>query len=797
MRPREIAAAIRTLASQPALTLTTVGLLAVAIGANTAIFSLVNSALLRTLPFAEPDRLVLGRATFNGRINPWASGYDYYDYKEQSASFETLAAVAFSPGPSTVLVDGEADRVRGLIVTWDLFRVLRVEPALGRLFVAGEAAPGRADSIVISYAYWQRRFGGSPDVVGRPVVVDGAPFTVVGVLPAGFHFLYDTDFWRLTFRGGPSATARRFHNLLLVGRLRPGVALDSAQAEVDVISTRLAAQYPDTNTDKALRLTPLHAAMVEDLRTVLWMLMGAVGLVLLMAAANVAGLLLARGQARLSEVAIRTAMGASRATLVRQFLTESLVLALAGGAAGLGLAGLLQGLLTKLLPVDRVGAVDPGLDAAVLAFALGVSLVTGLVFGVLPALRGSRADVVSLLCGGARATETRASFRLRGALVAVQVALGVVLLAGTGLLVRSLTRQMAVDPGFDTENVLTAGVRVSERDYPEREQRLAFLTSFVDEVRQLPGVESASLVSQLPIRHPGNNLYVHRPGEEVTAAMERSADLRVVLPGYFATLRMPMVAGRDFADADDAGSPRVIVITQSLATLMFPGEDPIGRTLVVDLGEQVPHEVVGVVRDARIGRLGGEAFHAMYLSLRQSPRPVMHLVARTSGDAAALVAPVREVLRRKDRTIPLAEPATMAAIVDEALASRRVVTLALGLFSAVAIALALVGLYGILDYFVRQRRRELGVRMALGAGAAQVMSLVLGRGLVLVGVGVAAGVGAALAAARGIRALLYDTTPADPPTFVLVTMSFLVIATAACLLPAWRAARTNPVDALR
>jgi predicted permease len=705
--------------------------------------------------------------------------------------------VGFRAGPSTVLVDGEADRAHGLFITWDLFRTLGVEPALGRLFVAGEAAPGRADSIVISYAYWQRRFGGSPDVLGRPVVVDGAPHTIVGVLPAGFHFLYDTDFWRLTFRDGPYATARRFHNLLLVGRLRPGVALESAQAEIDVISARLAGQYPDTNKDKALRLTPLHTAMVEDLRTVLWMLMGAVALVLLMAAANVAGLLLARGQARLSEVAIRTAMGASRAALVRQFLTESLVLALAGGVAGLGLAVLLQDLLTKLLPVDRVGAVSPGLDAAVLAFALGVSLVTGFVFGVLPALRGSRADVASLLYGGTRTTETRASFRLRGALVAVQVALGVVLLAGTGLLVRSLTRQMAVDPGFETANVLTAGVRVSERDYPEREQRLAFLTSFLDEVRQLPGVESASLVSQLPIRQPGGNLYVRRPGEAANASMERSADLRVVLPGYFATLRMPMVAGRDFTDADAAGSPRVIVITQSLAALVFAGEDPIGRTLVVDLGGPVPHEVVGVVRDARIGRLGDEAFHAMYVSLRQSPRPAMQLVARTSGDAAALVAPVREVLRRKDRTIPLAEPATMEAIVDEALASRRVVTFALGLFSAVAVALALVGLYGILDYFVRQRRRELGVRMALGAGAAQVMSLVLGRGLVLAGIGIAGGVGVGLVAARGIRALLYDTTPTDPLTFVVVTAAFLAITTAACLVPAWRAARTNPVDALR
>lgn len=789
--------ALRSLLKQPGFTLTVVGMLGVAIGANTAIFSLINSALLHALPFEDPGRLVVGRATFSGRVNPWVSGYDYYDYREQSRSFEALASMGGGAGPTTVLVDGQPDRANALFVSWDLFPTLRVAPVLGRSFDPGDAASGHDDVVIISYAYWQRRFGGSADALNRVIAVTGRPATIIGVMPATFHFMFDVDVWRLTYRDGPLANARRFHNLLLVGRLAPGATQETAQTEVDLISARLEQQYPDSNRNKALKITLLQDALVEDVRPRLWMLMGAVTLVLLMACANVAGLLLARGHGRLVEVAVRSALGASRRSVVGLFLSESLLLALLSGVAGLALAFAFQGLLIKLVPVSRLGIVRAELDVTVLLFVTGLSVLTGLVFGVLPALRGSSVDVSSQLRSGTRTTEGRSGARLRSGLVVVQVALGVVLLIGASLLIRSLSKQMGVDLGFQPAGVLTAGISVSEQDYPSVAARTAFFTSLLDEVKTLPGVEVAGLVSQLPIKHPGGNLYLRRPGEEASSTMERSADLRIVLPGYFETMRMPLVAGRGIADTDDAGRPRVMVITQSLAALMFGGENPLGQTLIVDLGEPVPHEVVGVVRDARLRRVTGEPFHAMYMSARQAPRPGMFLTVRTAGSPEGLVAPLRELLRRKDPTIPLAEPATMAEIVDDALAETRVVTLALALFSAIALALALVGLYSVLAYYVGQRQHEMGVRMALGASGRDVMSLVLGRGLALTAAGLAAGVAGAFFATGVLRALLYETAPTDGPTFVLVPVLFGIVAALACLLPAWRASRVNPVDALR
>lgn len=795
MRYRRLA--LHTLIRQPGFTLTVVGMLSIAIGATTAIFSLINGALLQALPFEAPQRLVMGRATFSGEINPTVSGYDYYDYREQSRSFDALAAMGGGAGPVTVLVDRQPDRANAMFVTWDLFPTLRVGPVLGRSFAESDAVAGRDGVAVISHGYWQRRFGGSSEVLNREAVVNGTPVTIVGVMPATFHFMFEVDVWRLTFRDGPLANARRFHNLLLVGRLAPGVTLAQAQADVDVISSRLEQQYPDSNRNKALRITALQEALVENVRPRLWMLMGAVVLVLLMACANVAGLLLARGQRRVAEVAVRTALGAPRRAVIGQFLAESVLLALVSGAAGLALALVLRGLMARLAPVSRFGPGVEGLDLTVLFFVIAVSVITGVVFGVLPAVRGSSVDAATQLRSGTRATEPRSGTRLRSGLVVVQVALGVVLLIGAGLLIRSLSKQMGVDLGFQPAGVLTAGVTVSELDYQPAAARTSFFRSLVEDARTLPGVEAVGLVSQLPIRHPAGNLYVRRPGHDAVATMERSADFRVVLPGYFEAMRMPIVAGRDIAESDGADRPPVMVITRSLAALMFPDENPVGQTLVVDLGEPVPHEVVGVVADARLRRVRNEPFHAMYMSLAQAPRTAMYLAVRTAGEPERLVAPLRDLLRRKDPAIPLAEPASMAAIVDEALADTRVVTLALAVFSAVALALALVGLYSVLAYYVGQRRQELGVRMVLGASGGDVMSLVLGRGLGLVGAGLVAGLAGAFFATRVLRSLLYDTAPTDVFTFLLAAVLFALVSAAACLLPAWRASRLNPVDALR
>jgi putative ABC transport system permease protein len=791
--------ALRMMASRPGFTAVAVLTLAVGIGATTAMFGTINAALLSRLPFDEPDRLVMGRATFDGNINPTASGYDYYDYRDQARSFESLSAFMY-PIKVTVLGGPEPERVGSCFATWDLFRTLRVRPAAGRTFTAEEGVENGPSVIMVSYGYWQRRFGGSPDIVGGTLIMDGSPYTVIGVLPAGFHFMFDVDIWRLTYRGGPGATARRWHSLLLAGRLAPGVTLEQAQAEVDTISRQLEQQYPETNEGKALLVTALHDAMVENVRSSLLLLMAAVSLVLLLACGNVAGLLMARGQTRLTEIAIRSAMGASRWRLTRQLLTESILMALMAGVAGVALAFAFQGLLTRLLPMGQLGITRVPIDTPMLLFALGVSLATGLIFGVAPALQGTLVDLAQQLKAGTRATWARGSSLLRNGLVIVQVAISVMLLIGAGLLIRSLTLQMNVDLGFNPTHVLTAGVTLPENDYSSSEKRVAFFRSLIEEVEALPGVISAAITSQLPIVHPAGNIYVYpidEPPQEGESQTRGWADFRIVTPGYLKTMGFPLLSGRDIAETDTEGSPRVMIISQSMVEEFFPGQDPLGQKLLVDMGEIVTHEVVGVVADARLNRITSEPRNAMYMSYFQVPRRGMQIVARSEGDPAALTGPMREILRAKDPNIPLAEPTTMASIIGDALSDFRIITSSLGVFSSIALLLALVGLYGVLAYYVSQRYHEIGVRMALGANARQVARLVLSRGMGLVGAGLVVGLAGSYWATKLIQQLLFGVEPTDPATFVVAASGFGLIGLMACLVPAWHATRVDPVLTLQ
>ncbi len=794
----DLSYAFRVMMSRPWLTAIIILTLAIGIGSVTAMFGTINAALLRSLPYDEPDRLVMGRSTFDGQVGPNVSGYDYYDYREQSGSFESLAAISSFTMRFTVTGDMEPDRVEGPIMTWDLFHLLKVRPAVGRLFTAEDAVEGRSNVLLISYGYWQRRFGASPNVVGSKLTVDGRPNTVVGVMPAGFHFIHDADIWGLTYRDGPAAGARRWHNFLLVGRLKSDVTLGQSQAEIDAISTRLQEEYPDTNAGKALLLTDLHEALVENVRTSLWILMGAVLLVLLLACGNVAGLLLARGQNRLHEIAIRSAMGASRRRLVRQLLTESVLTAFIAGLLGVVFAFLLQGLLVRLLPMGSLGITAPGIDVPVLLFALVVSIATGVIFGVVPALRSTVVDTSQQLKAGTRTTEAHSSSRLRSGLVVLQVAVSIVLLMGAGLLIRSLGRQLSVNLGFDPSNLLAAELRLPEDEYQAPEQRISFFTSLVEEVKALPGVTSVGLINRIPIRESGGDIYIHPVGRPPESRQDtRSAFFRCVLPGYLQTMRIPLLAGRDVAETDTMNSPRVMVISESLAELFFPGQNPVGQKMVVDMGEKIEHDVIGVAGDARLSSLTGQPYHTMYLSYRQVPRPLMRIAVRTSGDPTALVGSMREILRAKDRNIPLAEPAAMATIIDDSVADYRVVTFSLGLLSAIALLLAAVGLYGVLAYFVSQRYHEIGVRMALGASGSKLIALILSRGFLLVGIGLVLGIAGSFAANRLLQQLLFETAPTDPGTFVGVTLFLGLVTLLACLLPAWRASRVDPVDALR
>lgn len=791
--------ALRVMKHRPGFTLVVVFTLAVGIGATTAMFGTINAALLSRLPFDEPDRLVLGRATFDGDVNPSVSGYDYYDYRDQSQSFDSLSAYMFG-GRVTVLGDGEPERVTIAFATWDLFTTLRVSPPHGRLFLEEEGVEGGPNVVMISYGYWQRRFGGTPDVNGSSLIIDGSPYTIVGVLPARFHFMNQADLWRLTYRNGPGAQARRWHNLLLAGRLASGVTLEQAQAEIDAISSHLEKQYPETNEGKALLVTGLHDALVENVQTSLLMLMAAVSLVLLLACGNVAGLLLVRAQTRLSEIALRSALGASRWRLVRQLLTESMLMALVAGIVGIGLASAFQSLLVRLLPVGQLGITRPSLDTPVLLFALGISIVTGLIFGVVPALQGTIIDLSQQLKAGTRATWSRGSSFLRSGLVVLQVAISVTLLIASGLMVRSLAVQMNVNLGFVPTNVLTAEVRLPNNDYPDPESRIAFFTALIDEVRALPGVVSAGIIDRLPILNPSGNIYVYRADEPLgnnpESNMSQSADFRRVVPGYFETMGIPLLSGRDIAETDIDGVARVMIVSESMAELFFADANPLGQRLIVDMGEMIEHEVVGVVANARLSRLTSEPFHAMYMSYYQNPQYSMRLAVRSQTDPLELTRPIRELLLAKDRNIPLAEPMTMQTIVDDALADFRIITSSLGLLAAIALLLALVGLYSVLAYFVSQRYHEMGVRMALGATDKNLITLILGHGLTLVGIGLAFGIGGALAATRVLRQLLFEIEPTDPVTFVGVVIFLFLVALVACLLPAWRATRVNPATAL-
>ncbi len=791
--------AARMMKRRPGFTAAVIVTLAIGIGATTAMFGTIHAALLSSLPFDEPDELVMGRATFGGGINPWVSGYDYYDYRDQSQSFEYLSAFMYG-GNIPILAGAEPVLASSAFCTWDLFHALRTTPSAGRLFIASEGFEDGPDVVMVSHAFWRNRLGGAPDVVGSSLVMNGTPVTVVGVLPAGFHFLTEADVWRLTYRNGPGAGARRWHNLLLVGRLAPGISVQQAQAEVDTISARLEQMYPDTNENKALAVTGLHTALVENVRPNLLMLMGAVALVLLLACSNVAGLLLARGQGRLTEIAVRSAMGASRRRLVRQLLTESTLMALVAGAIGVVLAILFQGILIRLLPLGELGITRPAVNAPVLLFALGVSLATGILFGLVPALQGTVVDLSQQLKTGTRATWTHRGSILRSAFVVAQVAISILLLIGAGLLIRSLATQMRIDPGFNPENVLTAGVWLSESDFPNPEGRIAYFESLVEEIQALPGVESAGLVNRLPILHPSGNIYLYtedQPPEDRQASFARSADFRIATPGYLEAMGMPILAGRDLAATDSADSPRVMVISQSLAELFFPGENPLGRRLLVDMGELTAHEIVGVVGNARLSGVTRDPFHAMYMPYSQNARGRMQLAVRSLTRPTTLIDPIRQIVRSMGTNTPLANAVTMESVLDDALSDFRVITSSLGLLSLIAVLLALVGLYGVLAYFVSQRHHEIGVRMTLGATARHVANLVLTRGMALVTTGVAVGLIASYWATLIVQRLLYGIERTDPLTFLATATGFALVATIACLVPALRATRVNPVIILK
>ncbi len=788
---------LRMMRRSPGFAAVAVLTLALGIGANTAIFSVINAVLLRPLPYRDPARLV---TVLHDGWKPVAPA-NFLDWREQSGAFESMAAAQL--WSLTMTGRDRPEQLEVLQTSAEIFHVLGVDAALGRTFAAGEDQPGREHVVVLSHGFWQRRFGGVADVVGQQVTLDGEPYTVVGVMPPEFQF---APFWAthaeawVPLNLGRRVNDRRGQSLRVFARLKPGVTLERAQAEMETINRRLAEQYPRENEGLTVSVDPLHEKVVGKSRPALLIILGAVGFVLLIACANVANLMLAKSALRQREIAVRIALGASRMRVVRQLLTESLLLSLAGGAAGLLLAYWSNTALASLGPDTLPRVRTASLDSAVLLFTLGLSVFVGLLFGLAPALRSTKTDLTESLKSRAQGSARgRRHERVRQLLVVGEIAVSLVLLAGGGLMMRSFLRLTSVDPGFDPRGVTTATVRLAGPRYATDEQRAAFFQRLTAQLNSLPGVKSASAINHLPL---GGDVWTFGftvEGRPATPEAERpSAVYRVVRPDYFRTMGAALLKGRDFTERDDANSPGVVIVNEALARRQWPGEEPLGKRITVNGEGAKPREVVGVVKDLKQGEWASEPQPEMYLPHLQAASPrSMTLVIRASSDASELGAEVRREVWAVDSDLPVSQVTGMEEVVSNSVGQQRFNTLLIGLFAATALILAAVGVYGVMSHAVAQRTHEIGVRLALGARGRDVLGMIIGQGLRLTFVGLAVGLAGALALMRVMNSLLYEVSATDPLVFGGVAAALTLSALLACYVPARRATKVDPMVALR
>ena len=795
----------RMLRKNPGFTLVAVLTLALGIGANTAIFSVVNAVLLRPLPFHDPGRLCLVTESIPSFPSIGPSYQNYTDFRDQAKSFEGLAAVHIDR--LNLTGQGEPQRLSAQMATTSLFPLLGVSALEGHTFTTEEDRYGGPAVVLLSYGFWQREFGGAQNILGKNITLNDKPFTVTGILPPGFQFIVPVDVmvpfapWA---HGLPDD--RNWHpGITAIGRLRANVTLLQARAEMATIAQRLAKQFPEYDTDMGANVTGLQDSLVQNVRPALVMLLGAVGLVLLIACGNIANLLLARAAPRYREIAVRTALGAGRLRIVRQLLTESVLLALAGGAAGLLLARLTMTPLLSLAPTTFANLGKIGLDGKVLAFTAIVALLAGVAFGLVPALQTAKLDIRPALSDASRGSTGGASrHRMRNILTVTEVALAFVLLISAGLLIRSFARLQDVQPGFDASHLLVADVPVSPNAYAQPSKRMALFDQLIERARNLPGVTSAGAALFLPVTGSGSVIHFNIQGRPPKTPHDYILiGYRPVSPEYLQTLRAPLLAGRMLNDADTERSPYVAVVNESMAKLYFPGESPLGKQIQIGATptSQIPWaEIVGVVGDMKQS-LASEASAEMYIPYRQAnsllPIFVMSVVLRTANDPHSEIASLRSAAHGLDANQPLVNLRTMQENIATSVSDPRFRTILLGIFAASALLLSLIGLYGLMAYSVVQRTSEIGIRLALGAQRNDVLRLIVGQGLKLVVAGVVIGIVGALALSKLLARFLYGVVPSDPATFVVVPALLIVVALVACWVPARRAMNVDPIVALR
>ncbi|MEN3334847.1 MAG: putative transport system permease protein [Blastocatellia bacterium] len=784
----------RMLIKKPGFTLIAVFTLALGIGANTAIFSVVNAVLLRPLPYEEPSRLVWVWGRFSQGNQASVSPPDFLDYRAQNRAFEEFAAMRFYSFNLTGTA--EPERVGGAQITTNFFKALGVKPTQGRDFSPEEEQAGRGQVAIISHGLWQRRFGADAAIVGKTLLLDGQSYEVIGVVPDDTLLPQAAEVWTPLNFDLPEMKVRRFHFLRPIARLRSGVSVQQAQADVDTVAAGLEQIYPNSNTTWGLRLVGLREFLVGDARPALYVLLGAVALVLLIGCVNIANLLLARAAARQKEISLRLAVGATRLRLIRQLLTESLLLSAAGGIIGLFFALWGTDLLVAMTPGSLPRAAEIGIDSRVLVFTFALSLLTGIVFGLVPALQASKVDLHESLKGAGKGSASGARHnRTRSLLVVSEFALALLLLIGAGLLVKSFRQLQAVDVGFDPWHVLTMRIVLPDSKYAEPEQIRSFFDEVLQRTASLPGVESVGTTTQLPLQGGGDTYFTidgHPPDDPNQKPLAFNPQ---VSHDYLKTMGIPLIKGRHFTQQEAEADATTVIINETFAQTYFADEEPIGKRLTIDMGKPLHCEIIGVARDIKLFSLASQNFSAMYLpSIRTG---FSNLVVRTAGEPLAMTAAIRNVVQSVDKNQPVANIRSMEQILASSAEQSRFRAVLIGIFAVVALILAGVGIYGVMAYLVTQQTHEIGIRMALGAQRKDVLKLILRQGIRLTVVGVIIGLASAFALTRFLSDLLFKVSATDPATFTAVALLLTLVALLACWIPARRATRVDPMVALR